>query len=90
MIDTRELLFGALLLIAKTPETRRAAILASAAVDALDFAATVWGWEMGEVRILLSYSQTYICLLPLITDQCIIPYFRISMAVAARKECPDQ
>ncbi|KAH7319233.1 hypothetical protein BKA65DRAFT_599331 [Rhexocercosporidium sp. MPI-PUGE-AT-0058] len=50
MIGTRELLFGALLLGAKTPETRRAAVLASAAVDALDLVATVWGWEMGEVE----------------------------------------
>lgn len=49
MIGTRELLFGALLLGAKTPEMRRAAVLASAAVDVLDFAVTVLGWEMGQV-----------------------------------------
>ncbi|KAG4431865.1 hypothetical protein IFR05_012661 [Cadophora sp. M221] len=50
MIGTRELLFGALLLGARTPETRRAAVLASAAVDVLDFAVTVLGWEMGQVE----------------------------------------
>jgi len=50
MVGTRELLFGALLLGAKTPETRRAAVLASAAVDALDLAATIWGWEIGQVE----------------------------------------
>ncbi|XMA18404.1 hypothetical protein WAI453_011195 [Rhynchosporium graminicola] len=45
---TRELLFGALLLGAKSSETRPAAVLASAAVDVLDLVATIWGWEMGQ------------------------------------------
>ncbi|KAK0118065.1 hypothetical protein ONS95_012374 [Cadophora gregata] len=50
MVGARELLFGALLLGAKTHETRRAAVMASAAVDALDLAATIWGWERGQVE----------------------------------------
>ncbi|CZS99144.1 uncharacterized protein RAG0_07603 [Rhynchosporium agropyri] len=45
---TRELLFGALLLGAKSSETRPAAVLASAALDVLDLVATIWGWEMGQ------------------------------------------
>ncbi|CZT47077.1 uncharacterized protein RSE6_07604 [Rhynchosporium secalis] len=45
---TRELLFGALLLGAKSSVTRPAAVLASAAVDVLDLVATIWGWEMGQ------------------------------------------
>lgn len=67
MIGARELLFGALLLGAKTPETRRAAVLASAAVDVLDLAATIWGWEMGQVSSLIllvafNFCHQVICL----------------------------
>ena len=66
MIGARELLFGALLLGAKTPETRRAAVLASAAVDVLDLAATIWGWEMGQVSTLVlvafSFCHQVLCL----------------------------
>ncbi|KAL2063331.1 hypothetical protein VTL71DRAFT_5136 [Oculimacula yallundae] len=50
MIGTRELLFGALLLSAESLETRRAVVMASAAVDILDLVATLWGWEMGQVE----------------------------------------
>ena len=61
MVGTRELLFGALLLGAKTPETRRAAVLASAAVDALDLAATIWGWEIGQVSVSLLLVALKFC-----------------------------
>jgi len=49
MVGSRDFFIGALLYAAKSPEARRNAVLIGAAVDALDAAASIFGWAKGEV-----------------------------------------
>ena len=49
LFGCRDLLLGTLLWTAKTPEARRRAVMAGAAVDALDIAASAWAYLGGEV-----------------------------------------
>jgi hypothetical protein len=52
LFGCREALLGALLWTAKTPEARRRALLAGAAVDVLDVAAAAWGFLGGDVDVM--------------------------------------
>lgn len=49
MVGGRDFFLGAFLLTAQSPEARRNAVLIGAAVDALDAAASIFGWAKGEV-----------------------------------------
>jgi len=49
MVGSRDFMLGAFLFAAKSPEMRRNAVLIGAAVDALDAAASLFGWAKGEV-----------------------------------------
>lgn len=56
LFGCRDLLFGTLLWTAKTPEARRRAVLAGAAVDALDVVAAAWAYLGGEIDVLPALS----------------------------------
>jgi len=52
LFGCRDVLLGTLLWTAKTPEARRRAVLAGAAVDALDIVAVAWTFLGGDVEVL--------------------------------------
>jgi hypothetical protein len=56
LFGCRDLLLGVLLWTAKTPEARRRAVMAGAAVDALDVVACAWAYLGGEIDVMPALS----------------------------------
>jgi len=50
MVGGRDFFLGTLLLAARSPEARRNAVLVGVGVDALDVAASLFGWARGDVE----------------------------------------